>query len=201
MKKEKVKKGSSEFENISRINNLLSKRKAKILDKLTKLDDQGELMKLSTREIKQRLAGENNLGYVFVLWESVIAEQETAGRVGNARLYRTILKSVQKFTGGKDFPLTQLTFAWLKKFEAWYLGKTNQSGKKNSLNGLSVNLRTIRALYNRAIKQNLVSKESYPFTHYKIRKEETRKRAISFEDVMKLNQKRFGKVAPRPTFL
>jgi hypothetical protein len=58
--------------------------------------------------------------------------------------------------------------------------------KGNSLNGLSVNLRTLRALYNRAIKQKLVSKDLYPFNDYSIKSESTRKRAITLLDLERI---------------
>jgi integrase/recombinase XerD len=87
----------------------------------------------------------------------IIAELQEAKKFGNARVYDTMLRSVRDFAKGRDFPLKQLTYAWLKKYEAWYLSKGN------SANGLSVSLRTLRALYNRAIKQKLISNEYYPF--------------------------------------
>lgn len=61
-------------------------------------------------------------------------------------------------------------------------------GKGNSINGLSVNLRTLRALFNRAIKLKRISKEYYPFDDYKISNEGTRKRAISVDDIQKLKK-------------
>ena len=56
------------------------------------------------------------------------------------------------------------------------------------MNGLSVNLRTLRALFNRAIKQKLISKEHYPFADYSVMHESTRKRAITGADLDRLRQ-------------
>ena len=39
-------------------------------------------------------------------------------------------------------------------------------------------MRTIRAIYNKGIKEGLIEKEAYPFADYKIRTEPTEKRAI-----------------------
>jgi len=47
-------------------------------------------------------------------------------------------------------------------------------------------MRTIRAIYNQAIKSKLVEKDLYPFDDYKIKTTPTRKRAISMEDIAKL---------------
>jgi integrase/recombinase XerD len=54
------------------------------------------------------------------------------------------------------------------------------------VNGLSVNLRTLRALFNRAIKEKRISKEYYPFNDYQIKTQKTRKRAITEEDIQKI---------------
>ena len=114
--------------------------------------------------------------------EEIIAQLRQAQKHGNARVYENMVQSVRTFTKGKDLPLKQVTYAWLKKYEAWYLSKGN------SVNGLSVGLRTLRALFNRAIKQKLLSKEHYPFTDYSIKNERTRKRAISGADLDRLKQ-------------
>lgn len=82
--------------------------------------------------------------------------------------------------------MKQITFTWLKGYEAWYLAQKNPSGKPNSINGLSVHLRTLRALQNTAITRNLIPQENYPFKKYKIKKEATRKRAITQQDIAKL---------------
>lgn len=185
-KKQLVKSKCKEFTNITRINNLLSQKKAVIFDKLAKLDEDDKILTLSLQEIKNHIVGKKPISHTFAFWQSLIDEFKTAGRVGNSRVYLMAMRSVMKFTNNKDFPLRHLTFAWLKKYENWYLGRNNRQGKPNSVNGLSINMRTIRAVYNRAIKQDLVSLESYPFRHYTIRKEATRKRAISKLDLAKL---------------
>ncbi len=97
-------------------------------------------------------------------------------------MYNTVYRSISNFVNGKDFPLKQISFIWLKKYEAWYLSKGN------GINGLSVNLRTLRALMNLAIKQKKLSSENYPFKEYSIKGQETRKRAINREDLIKILQ-------------
>ncbi len=184
-KRQQVKKKSKEFSNVARINNLLTHRKAEILDKLTKMDEEGSLTTLSTQGIKEQITGKKRQNLTYEFWHDLIEEMKMAGSVGNARVYNMVLNSVKNFTN-KDFPLQQITFAWLKKYEAWYLSRQNSQGKPNTINGLGVNMRTIRAVINRAIKQNILSQDHYPFKNYTIRKEATRKRAISTLDLVKL---------------
>ena len=55
-----------------------------------------------------------------------------------------------------------------------------------TVNGLSVILRTLRALFNQTIKEKKLSRDYYPFEEYRIKKENTRKRAISLEDIIRI---------------
>ena len=47
-------------------------------------------------------------------------------------------------------------------------------------------MRTIRVIYNKAIKDGLTDRKSYPFQEYKIKTEPTKKRAIPIEDLQKI---------------
>jgi integrase len=187
-KSQTIKTACKTFQNVTRVNNLLSKQKSQALDILMQLQDSKELEKLSLKDIKSRIAGNNNTIYTYQFCQQIITELEDAGKVGNARVYRMLLLTLQSFVGPSDFPLKQITYTWLKKYEAWYLARTNQNGKLNTLNGLNVNMRTLRALFNSAIKRDLVPQDSYPFKKYILKREATRKRAISQQGIAKLKQ-------------
>ncbi|HMG15491.1 MAG TPA: site-specific integrase, partial [Saprospiraceae bacterium] len=166
--------------NVTRLNNLIHKRKTDILDKLMLLEEEGALERFSLTEIKDLLVQKNS-EIMFLEWtESIILQLKESGRFGNARIYDTLLRSIRLFEKGKDISFKRISFSWLKKYEAWYLARGN------SLNGLSVNMRTLRALYNRAIAEKILSKEYYPFEEYKIRSETTRKRAIPQTSLSKI---------------
>ncbi len=179
-KNQSVKPNCPLIENTTRFNNFIQKEKAKALEKIISLNDHGELSSLSLKDIKNRILDKRTDSYLLAFCNDVMDEMVTAGKVGNARVYKTMRNSIQTFLKNKDVPLRQVTFGWLKKYEAWYLGRGN------SVNGLSVNLRTLRALYNRAVKQGLIGKENYPFDNYSIKHEKTQKRAITKKDIEKL---------------
>lgn len=181
-KLQSVKATCSDFENITRFNNWLLKQKSKALNRLSVLHDEGKLMRLSASDIKESLSEENEEIMTLDFCSSIISEMELSKRFGNARVYTTLYRSITNYVKGKDFSLKLVTYTWLKKYEVWYLSKGN------TLNGLSVNLRTLRALYNMAIKQKKISLEYYPFKDYTIRHEETRKRAISRDDLIRFLQ-------------
>ncbi len=177
-----VRNSCKDFENLTRFNNWLQSEKSKVLSKLVKLEESGNLNRLSANDIKNTLTQKNAEAMTLEFFNLVIADMETAKKFGNARVYMTVSRSIANYMNGKDFPLKQITYAWLKKYESWYLSRGNTT------NGLSVNIRTLRSLYNMAIKQNKISNEYYPFTDYSIKTQETRKRAISREDIIKFLQ-------------
>ncbi len=181
-KGQKVKPSCQTIDNVTRFNALLNKDKQKVQDILIRLEDEGKLDTLSLDELKNFVTQKNTEVMTLAFGAEIIAELQEANKFGNARVYDTMLRSVRDFAKGRDFPLKQLTYAWLKKYEAWYLSKGN------SANGLSVSMRTLRALYNRAIKQKLISKDYYPFGDYAIKKESTRKRAITAADLQLIRQ-------------
>jgi len=47
-------------------------------------------------------------------------------------------------------------------------------------------MRTIRAIFNQAIKSGIVDKNLYPFDKYTIKNEPTRKRALEMDDIRKI---------------
>lgn len=67
---------------------------------------------------------------------------------------------------------------WLSRFEKWMI----DSGMKT--NAYAIHLRNIRAVFNYAIDEEITT--LYPFRKFKIRKEETRKRSLTVEQLRQL---------------
>ena len=110
--------------------------------------------------------------------EKTIKELIDQKKNGNARVYRCHLNIVKKFVKEQEFSFDQITYKWLKSFETYLIGRDN------SINSISFQMRTLRAIYNRAIKEKLAKKDSYPFDDYKIQSVKTQKRALKKEDII-----------------
>jgi integrase len=181
-KLQSVRTTCKDFENTTRFNNWLHKEKSKALNKLVELQEFEKLDRLSVADIKNTLAQKSLDILTLDFFASIISVMEESKRYGNARVYTMVSRSISNFTNCNDIPLKQITYEWLKKYESWYLSKGN------TINGLSVHIRTLRSLYNMAIKEKKIALEYYPFKDYTIRHEETRKRAVDREDLLKILQ-------------
>ncbi len=92
-------------------------------------------------------------------------------------LYATTLAKIQAFTKNRAASLQfeDITVGWLQKFEAWLTEDCP------SANARAIHLRNLRAVFNRAIDDELTS--NYPFRKFKITKEPTRKRALAVDQI------------------
>lgn len=109
--------------------------------------------------------------------DTIIERLKRAEKYGNARIYTDAKSAFLSFNNERDIDLKNITVRKLKQFENHLIEKGLRT------NSISVYLRTIRAIYNKAIKENLVSDKYYPFKNFKIKKEATIKRALSKENI------------------
>jgi len=112
----------------------------------------------------------------------LIDQLKKQGKDGNARAYNDAKRSFVAFNNDKDIDFKNITPNVLKKFQDSLLEK----GRK--VNAISVYLRTIRAIYNKAIFEGIVSEKYYPFKEFKIRNEKTQKRALTKEAINSLKK-------------
>lgn len=85
--------------------------------------------------------------------------------------------SLQAFS--QDVRINEITPQFLKDYELHLREKL----KPNSIADYMTN---IRSTYNYAISVGLAKRENYPFTNYKIRREQTRHRVIAIDDIGKI---------------
>ncbi|MET3980402.1 integrase/recombinase XerD [Mucilaginibacter sp. UYP25] len=112
--------------------------------------------------------------------ETVMDDMRKSKRTGGALVYLTAVNRVIDYCGNSDILFSDIDYTFLDGFKS----KLVQQGlKKNSVGNY---LRCIRALYNKAIKAKIVSRDLYPFHDIPIKTEKTAKRAIKIEELRKL---------------
>jgi len=172
----KIKKSYKGSETVERFNNLIQKKKSNALDILMKLDEKGELSKMSITDVKSRIVKKKEAQSFFTYADDLIASLKEAKRFGTAESYRSTTNVLKTFVNKNALPFAAINYEFLKRFESNHLAKEG-----NSLNGLAVYMRTIRAIYNSAIKTGAAEEEHYPFKAYKIKTVPPKKRALDID--------------------
>jgi len=112
---------------------------------------------------------------VFEFTNELISELRLDNKIGNAWVYESTLNALKRFTKGEQFEFEQIDYQFLDKYNKHLL----RSGVKH--NTAFFYLRTLRAIYNKAIKHKVVDRSLYPFYDITLKAEKTKKRAIDRE--------------------
>jgi integrase len=126
----------------------------------------------SIESMLEKLIKKNKPVSVFTFTESFIARLEKAGKNGNALAYKNTFGVFKSYRNEKDLSFDDLTYKVLINFEE------DLQGRGRKINAISFHMRTLRSLYNKAIKEGIAQQELYPFKDYRVKREKTSKRAI-----------------------
>lgn len=113
--------------------------------------------------------------------EALIRQLTTSGKVGNAFVYSCAINKLRTFVGN-SYPFEELTYKRLTEFQDTMLAD------QIKVNTISVYMRTIRALFNRAIREGLIPATCYPFTAYRIKNEKTVNRTLTLKEMTSICQ-------------
>ena len=120
---------------------------------------------------------------VFEYFDEVVKRLHESNSLGNARAYKFTKNGLSTFRNGKDLEFTDITPSFLTKFEESFY----QRGV--SMNSVSVYMRTLKALINRAKKDDIIKYDFDPFkdiSFAKFRNIKTQKRAITKEEIKRI---------------
>ena len=137
-------------------------------------------------ELKDRLSenyqAPNNIGKQdFNQYASqLIAEMFSINKAGNAIIYQTATNRVMSYSGKQILKFKEINYSFLDGFRQQLI----KDGVKQ--NTISNYFRTLRAIYNKAIKAKVIDRAQYPFLDIPIKTERTAKRALRLEDLVKL---------------
>jgi len=175
-----IKKESKKYKNLGRINNSINQKRIDAEDIIEKLTASGEIHKLSISELKTKILNRSSKTTFRVFNKKIIDELILSKKLGNASCYKQAQKFLDRYTNRKELTFEDINYKLLKTLESKHLSKDY------TLNSLSFYLRTIRATYNRAIKEGVVKRDFYPFENYSIKDTKTVKRAIKRTDIDKI---------------
>ena len=139
----------------------------------------GEVWQKIFAETFKKTDGETftTVGEIF---DTLIAGFKDSERYGNKTVYSTAKNMVAQVLGQKlDFPIEKIDLEALNKIDAYMRSKCLKETTMHN------RMRTIRAVWNYAIKRKYASREAYPFAEFSLSRYSTKttKRAITKEEV------------------
>lgn len=116
---------------------------------------------------------------LFNYMESLIVTLKHNGNIRTSETYAAALNSFRQFRNGDDIMLDTIDSKIMEAYEAWH----RQRG--NSPNTISFYTRILRAVYNRAVENNIIDNR-YPFRHVYTGIAKTVKRALPLPVIRKI---------------
>ena len=123
-----------------------------------------------------RYANEYSL---FNFMESIIVKLKQNGKVRTSETYKSALSSFKKFRQDEDIMLDCLTSEIMEAYEAWH------KGRGVAPNTISFYTRILRAVYNRAVEDDIIENRN-PFKHVYTGVDKTAKRALPLPVIKKI---------------
>jgi len=116
----------------------------------------------------------------FILLKNKINHLKEIGKLGSSRINESTSKILSLFVKKPILDFKAIDFNFLKSFENFM----QLEGLKT--NSIGVHMRNVRAIYNQAIDEQIISLEYYPFRRFKIKKERTIKRSLAIDQLKKI---------------
>lgn len=116
---------------------------------------------------------------LFRYMTTIIDKLKKSGRIRTSETYRTTLNMFKRYRNGKDLKLELITPREIQDFEAWLCGR------KLCPNSISFYMRILRAVYNRAVEEDIIDNRN-PFRHVYTGIDKTIKRALPVQALRKI---------------
>lgn len=179
--KKQVRRSYKGVKSVQFLNNLLLSELARAQEIINRLQYKGELDFLSVTELKDKIVSKSKYDSFFAYGLAKAKELRVSKRFGTARNYQGVLNILKVFNKEKDLKFNELNLNFLERFDRFHLSKLG-----NTQNGLASYMRTIKAIYNKGIKDGIIEREHYPFHNYQIRTVPTEKRAIKVDYIKRI---------------
>lgn len=134
----------------------------------------------STEDIIAEYRRQVSARTLFTYMEGVISRLKINGKKRTSETYSAALHSFKLFRADEDIALEAITPEIIEDYQAWHVNRGN------SVNTASFYLRILRAVYNRAVEDEIVT-NCRPFRHVYTGTCKTVKRALPIQLIRKIN--------------
>lgn len=159
---ERLKKSHKEYK---QINDLIEKYSGRINNIIHEfeLDDTPFTLQDIVTKFKKDSGKQQPVSYT-TFHESLIDEIKNAGKLSTSNIEKETLKSIQLFFNRTDITFRDLSVDSIYKYQSYL------NGKNNSQSTIGIRIRTLRAVFNKAIKREIIPATIYPFDRFKVSK-------------------------------
>lgn len=159
----------------------LQELQSKCEETVLKLEKKHEYLTIDiiSDTLKNQIRGGNDENYFYKYYEVKLQEYKDKGSFKTSSVSRGAFNKLKKFQS-KDFPIEQLNYNFINDFDT-YMKKTGCG-----INTISIYMRAIRSIYNKAIKEGIVDSNLYPFKNYTVKSETTQKRHLTKSEILKI---------------
>lgn len=149
----------------------------RIVKIIRKLDDGG--LDYATENIICEFRRHTAEYTLFNFMASLIEQLKRNGKIRTSETYTTALRSFRKFRNNEDIMLDSINSADMEAYQAW------QKSRGNTPNTISFYMRILRAVYNRAIEEEIIENRQ-PFRQVYTGVDKTVKRALPLQMIKKI---------------
>lgn len=174
---ERLKKSHKEYKQINDLIEKYSGRVNNIINEF-ELDETPFTLQDIITKFKKDSGKQQVLSYT-VFHENLIKEIKNAGKLSTCNIEKDTLKSIQRF-----FNRTEITFRDLS-VDAIYKYQSFLNSNNNSQSTIGIRIRTLRAVFNKAINREIIPATMYPFDKFKVStiKESGKKEYLSEDEL------------------
>ena len=159
---ERLKKSHKEYKQINDLIEKYSSRVNNIIHEF-ELDETPFTLQDIIIKFKKESGKQQALSYT-AFHESLIEEIKNAGKLSTSNIEKETLKSIQRFFNRTEITFRDLSVDMIYKYQSFL------NGNNNSQSTIGIRIRTLRAVFNKAINREIIPATIYPFDKFKVSK-------------------------------
>ncbi len=151
------------------------------VERLTKIDRKlnADGLSYSANDVIDEFNRYSNEYSLFNFMERIIIKLRNNGKIRTSETYRSALNSFRKYRNDEDIMLDCINSEVMEGYEAWH------KNRGVTLNSISFYTRILRAVYNRAVEDDIIVNRT-PFRHVYTGVDKTVKRALPLAVIKKI---------------
>lgn len=160
------------------LNTIINGKVADMSTQLMRLQSEGRLRFVSDEQLIKKLTGVDADDAPHLFKDYLANFIEIIPNKRTREIYAATAKKIDEFAPGSRLTFEDITPSWLRAFDMFLM---NNAPK---VNARAIHLRNIRAIFNAALDDELIS--NYPFRRFKIKTQATAHRALTKEQFRQL---------------